>query len=66
MPYLVIEYGIITTDRDGIFKLKEKSICRAVINLSITTDKTKHYAKNKDAPFLYNKISDEYSIKLMR
>ena len=58
MPYLVIEYGIIT-DTETTLKLKEDSICRAVINLSITTDKTEHYAKNKDAPFLYNKISDK-------
>ena len=58
MPYLVIEYGKIETV-SGKLRLKPDTICFTVINLSITTEKTLFYDKNKDSPFLYNKISDK-------
>ena len=73
MPYLVIEYGKIeetpvktnlqsniqveTTDK--ILQLKPGTVCFTVINLSIITEKTLFYDRNKETPFLYNKISDE-------
>ena len=59
MPYLVIEYGRITLSTNGSPILNKKSICRAVINLSITTEKTQSYDRNKEKPLLYNKISEK-------
>ena len=58
MPYLVIEYGRITLSGTGGLIFNKESICRAVINLSITTEKISFYNKNKESPFLYNKISE--------
>ena len=62
MPYLIIEYQVkIVEDATSGNKLKldENTICRAIINLSITNDKKLFYDKHKEKPFLYNKISDE-------
>ena len=61
MPYLVIEYGRIIQNPSSTSEmiLDPKTMCFTIINLSITTDKTLFYNKNKEAPFLYNKISDK-------
>ena len=60
MPYLVIQYGKIEKDgTSGKLGLNTATSCFTVINLSITTEKTLFYDKNKELPFLYNKISDK-------
>ena len=62
MPYLIIQYGRIEEVTDGkktSLKLDDAKSCFTIINLSITNEKTLFYDRNKDSPFLYNKISDE-------